>query len=76
MKVLSFVCALLAVLLSDVMCVVVTYEYCIIYFGMKYEGYSASPEIVLVLLIPFLLCIAFLLVASISLRHKAQEESK
>ena len=41
MKTISNLFLILAVLLSDVMCAVVAYNYCDMMWGIKYAGYSA-----------------------------------
>ena len=73
MKSLSFVFGLLAVLISDVMFAVVTYEYCKLYYGMKYEGWSAAPEIAFLLLIPFMLFVTCCLLLSYLFKKKSKE---
>ena len=40
MKKLSTIFAVLAILLSDVMCAVVAYNYCALEWGGKYEAWS------------------------------------
>ena len=44
MKVLSNVFWISAVFLSDVMCVVVAYNYCNMAWGIRYAGYSAPAS--------------------------------
>ena len=44
MKKLSIVFWVLAVLLSDIMCAVVAYNYCDLLLGGKYAGYSAPAS--------------------------------
>ncbi len=53
MKRLSAVFWILAVLLSDVMCAVVAYNYCDMLWGIKYAGYSAPASTAFLLAIPF-----------------------
>lgn len=53
MKKLSVIFYVLAVLLSDIMVFVVTREYCNIYWGVRYLGYTVSPNIAFIYVIPF-----------------------
>lgn len=46
-----------AILLSDAMCAMVTYNYCELQWGGKYAGWSAPPEMAFIYTIPFLICI-------------------
>ena len=61
-KILSRICIALAILLSEIMCAVVSYEYCDLQWGGRYEGWSAPPSVAVVYAIPFVigivLCIA------------------
>ncbi len=42
-----------SVLLSDVMCAVIAYNYCNLLWGGKYAGYSAPPSTAFMYAIPF-----------------------
>ena len=53
MKKLSVCFFILAVLLSDIMCAVVAYNYSEMLWGIKYAGYSAPAWTALLLAIPF-----------------------
>ena len=57
MKTLSTVFRILAVLLSDVMCAVVAYNYCDMIWGIKYAGYSAPTWTAFIVAIPFAIAI-------------------
>ena len=48
----------LAVLLSDIMCAVVAYNYCDMLWGIQYAGYSAPAETAFLSAIPFAVGIA------------------
>lgn len=50
---LSIAFAALAVLLSDVMCAVVAFHYCDLWWGGRYAGYSAPASVAFVFLIPY-----------------------
>ncbi|MBE6536128.1 MAG: hypothetical protein E7677_05870 [Ruminococcaceae bacterium] len=58
MKRLFIVFSALAVLLSDVMCAVVAYNYRGLLCGIEHKGFSAPADIVFLLAIPFLALIA------------------
>ena len=58
MKQLSFFFWILAVILSDIMCAVVAWNYCSMLWGIKYAGYSASASAAFMLAIPFAVGIA------------------
>ncbi len=60
MKKLSVCFWVLAVLLSDIMCAVVTWNYCSMLWGIKYAGYSAPVSTAFLLAIPFVIGIAIL----------------
>lgn len=50
---LSKISIVLAVLLSDMMCAVVGYQYCALWWGGRYAGWSAPPSTAFVYAIPF-----------------------
>ena len=52
-KILSRTCIVLAIILSDIMCVVVGYEYCALQWGGRYAGWSAPPSTAFVYAVPF-----------------------
>lgn len=52
-KHLTCLFAALAVLLSDVMCAAVAYNYCALQWGARYEGYSAPADTAFLLCIPY-----------------------
>lgn len=54
-KILSAIFAIIAVLLSDIMCAVVAYNYCNIKCGIEYQGFSASTNTAFLMAIPFLI---------------------
>ncbi len=73
MKKLSILFALLAILLSDVMCAVVFYSYAELVWCAEYGATSAPPSIAFLLSIPFLLGIAALALLSVFFRKKHRE---
>ena len=71
MKKLSIVFWVLAVLLSDIMCAVVAYNYCDLLLGGKYAGYSAPASTAYMYAIPFALSIIVNIVLAIVCGKKA-----
>ena len=53
MKALSCTFAALAILLSDVMCAVVAFNYCDMLWGIRYASYSAPASTAFLLIIPY-----------------------
>lgn len=66
---LSRVFALLAILLSNVMCAVVAWSYCDMLWGIRVSCYSAPASVAFLYAIPFLAGI-FLCAAASALLHK------
>ncbi len=71
MKTLSTVFWILAVLLSDVMCAVVAYNYCDMVWGIKYAGYSAPASVAFLTAIPFVIAIVVCIVLALFFKKKA-----
>ena len=61
MKKLSYLFVVFAVIMSDVMCAVVAYNYCALQWGGQYAGYSASASAAFLYIIPYGLGIVFCL---------------
>ncbi len=70
MRNLSTVFWILAVLLSDVMCAVVAYNYCDMRWGIEYAGYSAPASAAFLAAVPFAAAIAVCVATAIKLRKK------
>ncbi|MBR3295787.1 MAG: hypothetical protein IKI62_06040 [Clostridia bacterium] len=70
MKTLSTVFWVLAVLLSDVMCAIVAYNYCDMVWGIRYAGYSAPAWTVFMVAIPFAVAIAVCIVLALFFKKK------
>lgn len=70
MKALSTVFWILAVLLSDVMCAVVAYNYCDMMWGIKYAGYSAPAWAAFTAAIPFAIAIVVCIVLALFFKRK------
>ena len=71
MKTLSNVFCILAVLLSDVMCAVVAYNYCDLLWGGEYAGYSAPASTAFFLGIPFAAGIAVCAILAVVFKKNA-----
>lgn len=65
MKTLSIIFGILAILLSNVMCAVVSFYYCDMLWRIKYAGLSAPASIAFFYAIPFLVGITVCLIFSI-----------
>lgn len=52
-KYLSYIFMALAILLSNIMCAAVAYNYCNMQWGIRYEGYSAPANVAFLLVIPY-----------------------
>ena len=70
MKKLSIIFGILAVLLSDIMCAVVAYNYCDLLWGGQYAGYSAPASTAFVYAIPFVIGIIVCVVLAIVFQKK------
>ena len=72
MKKLSIIFGLLAVLLSDIMCAVVAYNYRDMLCGIEHAGYSAPSGAAFLLVIPYAIGIAICIVLAIVFKKKAR----
>lgn len=72
MKKLSIIFGLLAVLLSDIMCAVVAYNYRDMLCGIEHAGYSAPSSTAFLLVIPYAIGIAICIVLAIVFKKKAR----
>lgn len=70
MRILSTIFGLLAVVLSDIMCAVVAYNYCALMWGAQYAGYSAPASTAFVLAIPYVIGIVICVILAIVLRKR------
>ncbi len=52
-KYLSYIFVAFAILLTNVMCATVAYQYCDMQWGILYKGYSAPASIVFLFAIPY-----------------------
>ena len=70
MKTISNLFLILAVLLSDVMCAVVAYNYCDMMWGIKYAGYSAPVSTAFSVAIPFAIAIVVCVVIALYFKKR------
>ena len=70
MKKISNIFIALAIILSNVMCAVVAYNYCAMQWGAKYAAYSAPASVAFLYAIPYGFGIAVCVVVAIILRKK------
>ena len=70
MKKISNIFIALAIILSNVMCAVVAYNYCAMQWGAKYAAYSAPASVAFLYAIPYGIGIAVCIVVAIVLRKK------
>lgn len=70
MKHLPKLFAILAIILTVIMCIVVAYHYGTLVWGGQYGGYSAPPETAFFLAIPYLIGIAVCIVLAVFIRKK------
>ena len=72
MKKISYIFAALAILLSNIMCAVVAYNYRDILCNIEHAGFSAPASIVFLYAIPFAIGIIACVVLAIIFRRKAK----
>lgn len=71
MKKLSIFFTVLALLLSNIMCAVVAWNYCDMLWGIKYAGYSAPASTAVLSAIPFVVGIVVCVGLALHFRRKA-----
>ena len=72
-KLLSRIFITLSILLSDIMCAVVAYNYCNLLWGGQYAGYSAPPGTALWLAIPYGMGIVVCIVLALFFHRKVKQ---
>ena len=70
MKKLSWLFAILAIILSNIMCFVVAYNYREMMCGIEHKGYSAPVSIAFLYIIPFIVVIGLFVFLAIRFRKK------
>ncbi len=74
MKKLSYLFTALAILLSDIMCAIVAYNYRGMLCGIKHMGYSAPAYVAFVYAIPFLAGIIICVILAIIFHKKSKQD--
>ena len=74
MKTMSVLFGVTAVLLSDVMCAVVAYNYCDMLWGIRYAFYSAPASTAFLLAIPFVIGIAVCIALALFFKKRAAKQ--
>lgn len=69
-KYLSYAFLILAILLSDVMCASVAYNYCNMQWGIRYGVFSAPASVAFLLVLPYAIGIAICAVSALVFRKK------
>ena len=70
MKKFKFLFIALAILLSDIMCFVIAYNYRDMLCGIEHSGFSAPAEIAFLYAIPFIAGIIICVIPAIRFRNK------
>ena len=70
-KILEHVFAAAAIILSDIMCMAVGYEYSALEWGRRYGLNSAPPYIAFLYAVPFVVGIVICVILSLVFRRKA-----
>ena len=70
MKKISNIFIIFALILSNVMCAVVAYDFCNMQWGIKYAGYSAPEWVAFFSAVPYAIAIAVCLVIAFVLRKR------
>ncbi len=73
-KVVSIIFWVFSVLLSNVMCATVAYNYCHMVYSIKYEGFSAPANVAFVIAIPYLIGIIICAGLAITFQKKSRKE--
>lgn len=76
MKTVSTIFGILAVLLSDVMCAVIAFNYCNLVWAGKYAGSGAPAYAAFLYAIPFGVGIAVCTVLAVTFKRKAAQAQK
>ena len=74
MKKISNIFIALAIILSNVMCAVVAYNYCAMQWGAKYAAYSAPASVAFLYAVPYGIGIAVSVIVAIVLRKRESSE--
>ena len=72
MKKVSKLFIILAVILSNIMCAVVAYNFCDMQWGIKYAGYSAPANTAFLYAIPYGIGIIVCIIIAVVLKKKTR----
>ena len=72
MKTVSKLFIILAVILSNIMCAVVAYNFCDMQWGIKYAGYSAPANTAFLYAIPYGIGIIVCIIIAVVLKKKTR----
>jgi hypothetical protein len=64
LKIISAVFITAAIILSDIMCANVAFEYCNMLWGIKYAGYSAPVNAAFLIAVPYIVGILICIILS------------
>ncbi len=73
MKALSMIFGVSAILLSNIMCAVVAYNYCDMIWGIEYAGYGAPASTAFALAVPYAIGIVICIVLAIVFKKRAEK---
>lgn len=73
-RILAGVFIIIAIILSDIMCANVAFEYCNMLWGIKYAGYSAPANVAFLLTIPYVIVILICIVFSCAFWRKSNKK--
>ena len=74
MKIVGYLFAALAIVLSDIMCVVVAYSYRGMLCGIEHAGYSAPASIAFLYAIPFMIGIVICVILAVRFTRRAKSK--
>ena len=76
MKILSYICRILALITSHIACAVVAYNYRSMQCGIEHMGYSAPASVAYFYVIPFILVITILMCLSWYFTRRSRKKEK
>lgn len=71
-KVIALIFTAIAILLSDVMCADVAFNYSNMLWGIRYAGYSAPANAAFLLAVPYIIVILICIIFSVAFRKKSK----
>ena len=76
MKKISYLFIVLAILLSDIMCAVVAYNYCALQWGGQYAAYSTPASAAFLYFVPYGIGIIFCIILARFFYKKQENKAK